>query len=78
MTAGLPKEEIGPLRARRISDDHRLNSFGMSQGHTKTNRAAVVPHEQSVAIQMQLLRKVLHDLSQMTEGIGEIFVIRPG
>jgi hypothetical protein len=35
MTAELPKEERGPLHAGRILDNHRLNSFGMSQGHTK-------------------------------------------
>jgi len=47
-----------------ILDNHRLNSFGMSQGHTKADRAAVVLHEQGVAIQIQLLRKVLHEAAE--------------
>ena len=61
-----------------ILDNHRLNSSGMSQGHTKTNRAAVVLHEQGVVIQMQLFRKVLYNLRQVIEGVSEAFVIRPG
>ena len=50
----------------------------MSQGHTETNRAAVVLHEQCIAIQMQLLCEVLHDLRQMIKGVSEGFRIRPG
>jgi hypothetical protein len=61
-----------------ILDNHRLNSFGMSQGHTKTHRATIVLHEQRVVFQMQLLRKVLYYLGQMIEGISEAFGIRPG
>ncbi len=37
----------------------------------------VVLHEECVAIQMQLFRKVLHDFSERIEGISELRVIWP-
>ncbi len=50
----------------------------MRQGHAKTDWAAVVLHEERVTIEMQLLRKVLHDLRQMIESVSEALGIRPG
>ena len=50
----------------------------MTDCHAKTSRAAVVLHEQGVAIQMQLLPEVLNYLRQMIEGVSETLVVRPG
>ena len=53
-----------------VLNDHSLNLFRVSQSHAETDGPPVVLHEECVAIQMQLLRKVLHDFSERIEGIG--------
>jgi hypothetical protein len=62
MPAELPKGREALFVGDCILDNLCLNSFGMSQGHAKTNGAAIVLHKQGVAIQMEFLGKVLHDL----------------
>ena len=60
-----------------VLNDHSLNLFRVSQSHAETDGPPVVLHEECVAIQMQLFRKVLRDFSGRIEGIRELLGIWP-
>src|SRR5436305_322170 len=49
----------------------------MSQGHAKTNGAAVVLHVERVARESERFGEVIHDLGNMIERIRESFRVRP-
>src|SRR5436305_13230779 len=49
----------------------------MSQGHAKTNGAAVVLHVERVARESERFGEVIHDLGNMIERIRESFQVRP-
>src|SRR5271155_3322887 len=49
----------------------------MSQGHTKTHRAAVILHVKRVACEPQCFSEVIHDLGVMIERIRKLPRFRP-
>src|SRR6476659_9329854 len=49
----------------------------MSQGHAKTNRAAVILHVKGIAGEAERFGEVTHNLGVVIEGIREFFRVRP-
>src|SRR5438552_14488022 len=49
----------------------------MTQGHTKTYRAAVVLHVERVARQRDCFGEAIHDFSEAIERIGKLCRVRP-
>src|SRR5947207_14007242 len=72
-----------PIRAQtfvvryRVLDDESFNPFRMSQGHAKTNGAAVILHIKRVAREPECFGEVIHDLGVVIEREREFFRIRP-
>ena len=54
-----------------ILDDQRLNPFRMRERKAKADRAAIVLHEENVAMQIESHRELIHDGRQMVESVRE-------
>ena len=61
----------------RVLNDERLDPLGMSQGHAKTNRAAVILHVKGIARESECFGKMIHDLGIVIERVGEFLRVRP-
>ena len=56
-----------------VLNDERLDPVRMSQGHAKTNGAAVILHVKRVARESERFGEVIHDLGVVIERIREFF-----
>src|SRR6266851_3999360 len=60
-----------------ILDDERLDALRMSQGHAKTDRAAVILHVNGAAREPERFGKVIHDLRIVIKRIRELLRVWP-
>jgi hypothetical protein len=60
-----------------VLDDESLDPVRMSQGHTKTHRAAVILHVERVAREPEGFSEVIHDLRVVIERIRKFPRFRP-
>src|SRR5207253_1954552 len=54
-----------------------LNPVRMGQGHTKTNRAAVILHVKRVAREPERFGEMIYDFGVVIERVCEFFRVRP-
>src|SRR5438034_8128561 len=72
-----------PIRAQtfvvryRVLDNESFSPFRMSQGHAKTNGAAIILHVKSVVGKPECFGEVIHDRGNMIECVREFCRIRP-
>ena len=60
-----------------VLNDQRLNSLGMRQDHSKSDRHAVVLHVEVVLCDADGFDEVIHDFSDVVEGVREFLWIGP-
>src|ERR1700733_5231704 len=73
----------GPIRSKalvmgnRILHNEALQPFRMCQSHAKADGPTVVLHIERVVRQAESLRESVHQLSDMVEGVSELFRVGP-
>src|SRR6266404_8928374 len=73
-----PQRRQALLVGNRILDDDALDLFGVGNCHPHPHRTAIVMKKKGIAAQFKRVGEIPHYLSQMVEGVAELFRARPG